>query len=225
MLLKGEKTDMTVKISDGMINLRNIQASKPSVRAVLMRPIESDHETWTQKDLAARLKVQCCLLLFPVGPSGVARSAPFLLLTTIWTQQLTCQYQTQPLCTFFLNKPYSFGLICLYFCEFGKKVYAMHRQVPALKWTEVHTADRTYKDVLLLSGWKSYSLKNSSTPPILLFSSLTLHPTTVSVFHFLFISFFCLPVLQKSVSRWPVCDLITLALVITSQLLSCWYRK
>lgn len=41
--------------------------------------------------------------------------------------------------------------------------------------------------------------------------------------HF-FISFLCLPVF-KSAPSWPVWDFITLALVITSQLWCCWYRR
>lgn len=142
-----EKREMRVKISDGTTNLTNIHAGKLSVRAVVMRPIESDRETWTQKDLVFRLRVQCCFLLFQVGPSGVAWSAPFLLLTTIWTQQLTCQYQTQPLCTFSLNKPLSFRPICLCCCDFVRKLNALQWWLPALRWTEVH---RTYKDIWLL---------------------------------------------------------------------------
>lgn len=60
-----------------------------------------------------------------------------------------------------------------------------------------------------------------TTPHCFHFSPL---PVCLSPSPPFFISFFCLPIF-KSVSSWPVWDFITLALVITSQLWSCWYRR
>lgn len=60
-----------------------------------------------------------------------------------------------------------------------------------------------------------------TTPPLYHFNPL---PVCLSLSLLFFISFFCLPIF-KSASSLPVWDFITLALVITSQLWSCWYRR
>lgn len=90
----------------------------------------------------------------------------------------------------------------------------------ALRWIQVHAAYRSHKDTFDCFDEKGWIVTFwSSNYPYFQFSPL---PVCLSLSLLFLISFFCLPVF-KSASSWPVWDFITLALVITSQLWSCWY--
>lgn len=86
--------------------------------------------------------------------------------------------------------------------------------------------DHTRTRFIALTKWEwtfivFWELTTTPLPPLL---HLTPLPVCLSLSLLFYFSFFCLPVFKR-VSSWPVWDFITLALVITSQLWSCWYRR